>query len=199
MGGVWVLEIDYQYNDHRAHGFVRADSWAMDLDQLVRKDADFQQAFYENYRTSGPLMVYEHIIDREDLALAATFPMHAFRLVEESATGILIENMSGLSLRKVWVRDNYLIEVETALDDGDIDWIGGKAKLSYPLGDEMGCRLEVYNFGTEEVDDVTMEALIEAYHAQSNEKGGFLTVTTYSQILAQLKQQKIVVVELCGC
>lgn len=199
MGGVWVLEIDYELNGRRAHGFIRADYWANDFQDLVRKDAAFQKSFHQYYGETGAVMVYERMDDREEIALKATFPMHPFVLDEGSKFGIMIEDMSNISLRKVWVKDDYLIEVLTALVPADTTWIGGDAEITYPLGEDVGCRLEVYNFGESPVDALTLEAMIQAYQEPGPEDQNLIGVSSLGLLLTRLQKQKVVVVELCGC
>lgn len=197
MGAVWVLEIKFKMDGQLQHAYFDASFNTDDFIESRSHQKLFEAAFRERYGAKDSITVFEKIIDHERIAEVASFPMLSFHLVESSAKQVSLSEISEIELVKIWRKDEYWIDVLTKLVDADTSWIGSKANVEYPIGNEVGCRLEVHKFGPASNYKNLIDEFIGLYQLEkprSHQNQG-----RFHQLLAELKEQKIVVVELCGC
>ena len=197
MGGIWLLEINYQLNGLSKTGFVRADYWADDFDQYIGRDSLFELAFEEHFGSIDQIDIYDELLDREKIASIASFPMHPFQILEESKRTVSRQDLKHLSLIKVWKKNDYWIDVLTPITELDITWISGKTTIEHPIGNDVGCRLEVHNFGSKQDHKKLLNDFVNLYSIKENDPNSY--DKKGSLLLQRLKKKKIVIVELCGC
>jgi len=199
IGGEYVLQIQYLLNGKQTSGFIYVDYWdiEVDLEQTKLTDKAFDSLFRKLFIDYEEVTVYSELIDHELLSETASFPMHPFEINNNSAQKIKVAKIKNVRFVRIWKRIAYGIDVLTKLQLKDTSWISGKSNTTYPVGQDVGCRLEVYNFGNQEIPEKLIKQLILEYSnmdgMDANQKQKNRTV------LADLKKRKIVVVEMCGC
>lgn len=192
-----MLEITYKLKGQLQRAYIDASYNTDDFSESRADQQKFEAAFRERYGAKDSITVFEKIIDHERIAEVASFPVHSFHLVESSAKQVSLSEISEIELVKIWRKDEYWIDVLTKLVDADTSWIGSKANVEYPIGNEVGCRLEVHNFGPVSNYKNLIDEFIGLY--QPEKPRSHQNLGRFHQLLAELKEQKIVVVELCGC
>lgn len=197
MGGIWLLEINYLMDGESRTTFVLADFWANDFDQYVGNDSLFAIELQKQLGNSGPVIVFDEIIDQEEIASIAAFPMSPFHVVAGSKSTLRLEDISKPSLTRIWKKDDYVVNVLTALTLSDTTWISDSASKELPLGEEVGCRLEVYSFDASKDVHTLMQEFTGIYSKKESDRT--LYDAKSRMILQNLKANKVVVVELCGC
>lgn len=198
LGGVWVLEIQYELNGESRHGFVLADYWADDYERFISAGTAFTPEFQNAFMGYDSIAIYDQIIDREVIARTAVFPIHSFELVQESQKLYSPSDIQQVELIKIWRRNDYVINVLTNISLADTAWIGGAADVVYPIGQDVGCRLEVYHFSEKSESTTLLQEFATLYKLESDS----LTLKQRerkTQLLEKLKQLQVVIVELCGC
>jgi len=199
-GGVWVAEISYDLHGSRETGYLVADIWIESDPELLLNDTLFQSELLSRYVPSDTLVIYRQLIDQEFLAGIALFPMHPFTLNTFTASRVCVDDIHSVSMNKVWKRIDYGIRVLSDISLSDSSWIADRSILEpviHPVGDDAGCRLEVYDFNpvydpTEEIE--VLSHLYRPYRLLDKDLAKRCQDTIY-----RLKQKRIVVVELCGC
>ena len=198
MGAVWVLELEYRENGGRLQtGYIDGSFHTGDFGPMADNPSHLLNELMTRYGKDDSLQIFTQIIDNEKLAEVASFPMHSFKLVESSRVVYSVNSLADLSLKKIWSKDEYWIEVLTRLELKDSIWIRNKGIVDFPLGQEVGCRIEVHNLGEREIEERLLTEFIKLYKMdtpRSHQNQG-----RYHTILAELKENKIVLVELCGC
>lgn len=197
VGGIWVLELEFTYQNHAQTGYIQAGVWADNWVDRYDDDTGFTKAFHNHYHAKDTLTIFKHIIDREALSTAASFTIHPFFLVDSAVLHLTVEDLLHVKLRKVWKKMDYHIVALTPLTNADTSWISGKKTTSYPLGQEVGCRLEVHHFSDQNVPSKLLGDFVELYKRKSDLNK--IEQQRYLKLLDDLKSKKVVVVELCGC
>lgn len=197
IGGVWVLEIEYSVNGKGQIGYIVDEDWTEGFETFIGKDSLFNIKFRRKFENSDSLKVYEKIIDQEKLSEIADFPMHPFFLVEKSKKYVLLDEIERVSLIKVWKKIDYTVNVLTKITIADTSWIKENNSKEYPIGDDVGCRLEVYNFGDGKSYKLLLSEFSNLY--LKKEKLTLEERKRYNELLKKLKEFKVIVVELCGC
>jgi pyruvoyl-dependent arginine decarboxylase (PvlArgDC) len=197
MGGVWVLEIEYQTGNKKVTGFILADYWADDFDKFVGHNASFQIEFKKRFEERKFITIFKEIVDNEQLAKVATFPMHPFRLVQESSSEILVSDIKNVSLVKLWEKVAYTINVLSTVIQSDVGWISASTTITYPVGNEVGCRLEVHNY-TKNSDHRPLVKEFAKLYLKKNTLSE-QQKNRYAHLLQKLREKRVIIVELCGC
>lgn len=198
MGGIWVLEVRYEWKGVTQTGFIQASSWAEEFDTLIGLDSLFDQKLRHVYTGWDSIIIYDQIENRERIAKHATFPIHSFMLDQSSGHEYPIKDISELSLIKVWRRIEYVINVLTPINDSDTTWISGPSTIEYPIGEEIGCRLEVHVYSHSKEHAPLVLEFASLYSVDPS----LLTLKMEEdklRLLEKLKAKHVVVVELCGC
>lgn len=195
IGGVWVLELSYSKDGKTVTGYFRADYGA---DHYTPSGWDtLHSEFMEKFGDADSVFLYSRIEDRELLAAAASFPMHPFEMVNGSRYTVALDDLKDLRLEKVWKRIDYMVNVLTPLEMSDTAWIGLKDTVEFPIGDDVGCRLEVHRLVPVTGYQSLIRELVELY--QAKEPLSPADTRRFEFVLQELKAKRIVVVELCGC
>lgn len=198
MGGECIMEIIFEYNGDRFHGYLPTEYWGQNLDSSYYGSDKFQAVFEKYYYSLDEITIYGEIKDQEILAKNASFSMHSYEILHGSAKTFNPKQMKDVILFDSWCRIAYGIEVLTPLVLADTSWISKEIyHKSYPIGNEIGCRLEVYHFTKNTDVQSQLNKLAELYE-QSQGEGLPQTREVYA-ILKELKKKKVVVLELCGC
>lgn len=195
IGGIWVLEVKYQLSNCSRTTYVLADYWADDFDKFKGKDAQFEAALEKQFGDQ-PITVFDNLVDQENIANAATFPMHPFIRGHSSERVLHLNHIQGISLVKVWEKVDYMIEVQTGITEADIPWISKKAALTHPVGEDVGCRLEVHSY-CEQDNSGLLEQFVWLY--ENKEEAPERYANESPCLLQRLKYRGVVIVELCGC
>ncbi|MBK9286083.1 MAG: hypothetical protein IPM51_17445 [Sphingobacteriaceae bacterium] len=195
--GIWLLEIKYTQNGKSQKAFVVNAQTTEDYSNYIGNDSLFETAFRKNFGQTDSLAIYSQIIDHEKLAKAVSFPMHPFHLSEKHIRYIHLSQIKNISLKKIWVKNDYHIEVLSPLQYTDTLWLKKKGMIEYPIGDEVGCRLEVHKFSAKETYKAELKQFCDLYLRK--EKLIDSEKKQYKRLLKKLKTKKIIVVELCGC
>lgn len=195
MGGEWYAEINYKYEGVKQHGYIRVDFWA---DAFIENDSGFVETFHEYFDDQFTIPVYQKIVDRSTIADTVKFPMHPFELNAQNYKSQNTGLMKNIELVKVWKRIAYYINVISPIKQSDIPWMTGKPKVSYPVGDDVGCRIEAYIFNSPKGYDSLLDEFAKLYLKKEEDlnRGEKLRKT---ELIDLLYQKKIVLVELCGC
>ena len=198
MGAVWVIEIEYRLNGGELlTGFIDA-SYITNSFENTKDDSDLLLTELNNrFGKNDSLPIYDLIIDHEILAKTASFPMHPYHLFEGSVNFQSVNSIAQVNLIKVWTKNEYWIDVLTRLDNMDTTWVGREGNIDYPLSQDVGCRLEVHNLGSFDINQKLMDEFLVIYKMdipRSHQNQG-----RFHKILGEMKKDKIVLVELCGC
>ena len=199
-GGIWVAEISYDHEGHRHTGYVLADIWVENDPDLLVNDSLFDAKIRHLHTSSDTLMIYRHLTDREQLAGKALFPMHPFLLNRDSVSFLCISDIGHMSLNRIWKRNDYDIRVLSEISLSDSSWVSDKELLEpiiYPVGEEVGCRLEVYDFNPSFDPSHEMNEITRLYNQGYPVTG--VEEIRLQEIIHMLKEKRIIVVELCGC
>lgn len=191
------MELEYSLHGKRQIGYIVDEEWTEGFETFIGKDSLFNIEFRRKFKNSDSLKVYEKIIDQEKLSEIASFPMHPFFLVEESLKYVLLEEIERVSFIKLWRKVDYYINLLTKITLSDSIWIKEYNSKEYPIGDDIGCRLEAYNFGDGEPYKLLLSEFGNLY--LKKEKLTHEEQKRYNELLKKLKDYKVVVVELCGC
>lgn len=191
MGGEWYQKIYYQDGNSEKIGYLKCDYWINDFVPPKNK-VTFKQ-FYLNHADleDDSITVYTDLIDQSHFSKAATFPIHPFEINPTHFVRFEINELEINNIGKLYVRDDYHIKMLTPLFDSDTTWIYDKPIKSLPLGDEVGCRLEIYEFTASPSNRSYIDRLVSLYLIDDKKR--------MEKLLQIMNSLHIIVVELCGC
>jgi hypothetical protein len=209
MGGVWAIQFSYELNGKAKTGYIYADFWARDYEKVYPNGVNrstkedfsvyeitFEKEFRNKLKDYSPLTIYDSILDNTLLASKAKFPMVPYELIHSSGKPVDIAVLKKVKLIKIWVKDDYGIYLQTDINKSDINWISKTPKVDYPLGEDVGCRMVLYQFN-QIANPFLVDELSKLY--LKKEKWNDKEQERFKTIVAILKNDKVVVVELCGC
>ena len=208
-GRDWAIEITYHTSDGQHTGFLSSQYWVKDCEErflpfdttLIEAEGvpartAFEHEFFSRYGAQEAIYIYDRIIDRFAYSRNSKLPIPPWSFDETSGHAVELAAMHSIRLVRVLVKTDYFMDVHSPLEPADTTWIGGASKVYYPVGQEVGCRLEIYSFS-----DQPVEALIDEYGALylRREKLSPFELKRYNSVLLQLKAARVIVIELCGC
>jgi len=193
---IHALQVEFRENGVPTTVYFIVGYWGQeDLSNYIGNREEFRAAFFENHRTTDSIQCYTRIIDHQYIANAAKFPMHSFEIDDSSLRTVHPNQLNTMKLVHAWYANEYWINVLTPIMHSDADWIGGKAKTTYPVGNEVGCRLEVYHFTKTDSEKWEKEmAALYLLETRTKEQE-----KRFQMLFELLKRHRVVVVEMCGC
>ena len=195
-GGIWILEIEYEANHQRAHGYIMADHWASNFEKdYLGKDEAFTLEFKKQYAGNEYFAICGKLRNLDYLN-GAPFPFDPFGLVRSSKVNVRLEDIESVSLKKVWVKSDYMIILHSKIGRLDAAWCKGPHAVEH-LGEGAGCRLEIYRFDGEQDTDKNVLMLLELYKPKL--EGIEIDMDKMNALVNRLTEQKVIVVEMCGC
>jgi len=196
-GGTWVLEIDYNLNGQPHHGYLVADAWANDYSKYINNQNGFKEAIGNKIKGTKEVIIYDQIVDNEQLSKKASITIPPFTLVRGSETKVMFNKIGDISLIKLWKKSDYVINVLTTLSQIDGNWLSKEAITTHPVGLDVGCRLEVHHFKTTRRGEKLVEEFVNLYKNKDQDKETYLEKSKL--LLNMMKNKGIVIIESCGC
>ncbi len=188
IGGIWLQEVFFLHNNSKYHGYVICDHW-------IQSHTALKSSFLEVYKMHNAkvdsLTIYFDVTDWSNIKENATFPMHQFSVNQANFSRFSFDDIKLSATGKLLSNIDYHIEVLSPICEEDISWYDDKSEVYYPVGEEVGCRLEVYMFHESAHTSHLIQELGKLYLGEEPDKLQLLTRSLY--------RRKVVVVELCGC
>lgn len=198
MGGQWLLKVQFSSSRNLTTAYIPADYYARDYPQsMYDNPVKFKREFLQRFGHENLVTMYADVKDHRELADAAPFPMYPWEYDYSSEFQIDPHTIEYIRLDEVWVRDDYHIVVMNTLTAADTLWFSDDYLESYPVGQEVGCRLMVCDFGKGTRAQELVRQLVATYDRDRGWLPGQMDQVQH--IIAELTREKVIVVELCGC
>ncbi|MCB9197875.1 MAG: hypothetical protein H6600_05400 [Flavobacteriales bacterium] len=190
IGGEWFVEV-YFLSDHgtvKNHGYVQCAFWITE-EKVVANN--FISKFSQNEAIDS-IKFYSNLTDRTLLKTKANFPMHEFEVDRENFHCFALKDLQISSIGKVYSRIDYEIHVLSPIELSDTSWIGQDNQRVFYEGEDIGCRLEVYEYDKYESMTVKLIELLVGYYRNAQ-------LSHVNNLVKILYRRNVIVVELCGC
>jgi hypothetical protein len=191
-----VYQINYTIDNQLKTGFIMGAFQGHSTDSLfLQSPIEFEKNIKSYDRYKNQIEIYAEIIDLTSIKNNAAFPIHKFKMGNEMVT-INTNKITHMKLTKIWIKSAYHIKVLSQVFYKDTTWYNDIHKLTYPIGDEVGCRLHVYQFDSSLNNKELIDEFTETYMNPTSSASYY----NYRKRLLQiLYLNKVVIVELCGC
>jgi hypothetical protein len=192
-----VYEIEFEHNNKIHVGYITGGYSSIEIDStFFYDDKQFELSVKNWDRNIKELEVYSELIDWTSVMQVAIFPVQPFEIGGEVSVYPTNE-IKKLHLIKIWKRSDYHIKVFSPITIRDTSWYDNSFIISKPVGDDAGCRLELYSFEKHSNNQELIKKFKQVY---LNPKVNNPIYYNYrKRILELLYLQKVIVIELCGC
>ena len=192
-----IYQIEFKCNGEYHQGYITGGYSSPSIDSTyLFDDEQFEKAIRSCNRFQLELEVYSVLKDWTVVKEKASFPMQPFEMGDKLMT-YPIKDVNNLHLVKIWKRSDYHIKVLSPINSTDSKWYGNSYQISKPIGDDVGCRLEVFSFENHPENKTLIKKFTELY---LNPKENDAIYYNYrKRLLELLYLNKVVIVELCGC
>ncbi len=195
-GAEIVYEIQYKTNGSIKTGYIFGGFTDSNTDSIYKNHPkEFQEHMLSHGTYEDTISIHLVLHDLTDIQAKAAFPIHSFQLGSE-VIHIPSNQITFMKLIKTWIKSDYHIEMLSEYRQEDTLWFNNKHNIYYPVGVEIGCRINAYEFDSSKNNKVLLKQFGIEYLKKVTTPSDY----QYRKRLIQLLyQNKVIIIELCGC
>lgn len=191
------MEISFLLNGERKTAFIPCNISAEEEITFIENRLAFEEYFSNKFNREDIIEYNNSIIDYGLYRNYTKVPLPAFAFSKSSKRELPRSFFLKVELIQIWSRSDYFSQILTPLSPEDTAWLKKEFSKILTVGEDVGCRLEIYQFKrsldiTEEINILTKE-----YSAEN----GYMKSTPFyvKEAILELKRKKVLVIERCGC
>lgn len=191
------MEFTFILNGERKTAFISCHISPDEEKTFVENQLAFEEYFLSRFGKEDIVEYNNSIIDYSHYARYTKVPLPAFAFSKSSKRELPRSFFLKVELIRIWNRSDYFSQILTPLSPEDTAWLKKEFSKILPVGEDVGCRLEIYQFKrslelTEEINILSKE--------YSSENGYMKSTPFYvKEAILELKRKKALVIERCGC
>ena len=191
------MEMTFVLNGERKTAFIPCYFSPEEEKKFLEDRLAFEEYFSSRFSKEDIIEYNNSIIDYALYGQCTKVPLPAFAFSKSSKRELPRSFFLKVELIQIWNRSDYFSQILTPLSPEDTAWLKKEFSKILPVGEDVGCRLEIYQF--KRSLDITEE--IKILTKDYSTENGYMKSTPFyvKEAILELKRKKALVIERCGC
>ena len=160
------MEVTYSLMGERKTAFISCYIDPPLIEAFLSNSKEFQSYFQSNFEKETSISFYDSLMDYSAFAVNPKLYLPPFEFQKERFKTLPKNYFQKVKLVKIWNRSDYYTQMLTPLELADTMWLANDFVKTYPAGEDVGCRLEVYQFDTSFDIKSEIESILSRYTAE---------------------------------